>query len=111
MDFLGLHTEDLMELEASFSEEEVSNVVRRLPHGKAPGPDGFIVEFLQSCWSTVKGDFMAAFAKPFTMCSRGFQGLNQTMLILLPKCPDAAALGDYRPISPIHIFAKLVAKI
>jgi hypothetical protein len=31
-------------------------------------------------------------------------------LVLLPKCPDAAALGDYRPISLIHIFANLVAK-
>ena len=53
---------------------------------------------------------MAAFAKLFTMNGRGFQGLNQALLILLPKLPNAAALGDYRPISLIHIFAKLVAK-
>jgi hypothetical protein len=53
---------------------------------------------------------MATFDKLFTMCGRGFQGLNQALMILLPKCPDAAALGDYRPISLIHIFAKLVAK-
>jgi hypothetical protein len=33
------------------------------------------------------------------------------LLTLLPKRPDAAALGDYRPISLIHIFAKLVAKV
>ncbi|XP_071685018.1 uncharacterized protein [Lolium perenne] len=44
------------------------------------------------------------------MCGRGFQGLNQALLFLLPKRPDAAALGDYRPISLIHIFAKLVVK-
>jgi hypothetical protein len=56
------------------------------------------------------GDVMAAFAKLFTMCGREFQGLNQALMILLPKSPDAAALGDYRPISLIHIFAKLVAK-
>jgi hypothetical protein len=31
-------------------------------------------------------------------------------LVLLPKRLDTAALGDYRPISLIHIFAKLVAK-
>jgi hypothetical protein len=53
---------------------------------------------------------MTAFDKLFTMCGRGFQGLNQALLVLLPKRPDAAALGDYRPISLIHIFAKLVAK-
>jgi hypothetical protein len=58
----------------------------------------------------VKGDFMATFDKLFMMCGLGFQGLNQALLILLPKRPDATALGDYRPISLIHIFAKLVAK-
>jgi hypothetical protein len=53
---------------------------------------------------------MAAFNKLFTLCGRVFQGLNQALMILLPKRLDAAALGDYRPISLIHIFAKLVAK-
>lgn len=110
LDFLGTHSEDLSELEAAFTEDEIREVIRRLPPGKAPGPDGFTAEFLQKCWSTVKGDFMATFDKLFTMCGRGFQGLNQALMILLPKCPDAAALGDYRPISLIHIFAKLVAK-
>ena len=49
LDFLGLHSEDLTELEAPFTVEEILEVVRRLPHGKAPGPDGFTAEFLQSC--------------------------------------------------------------
>jgi hypothetical protein len=31
-------------------------------------------------------------------------------LVLLPKRPDATALGDYHPIILIHIFSKLVAK-
>ena len=50
LDFLETHSKDLSDLEAHFSEEEVWEVVRRLPHGKAPGPDGFTAEFLQSCW-------------------------------------------------------------
>ena len=84
--------------------------MRRLPHRKAPGPDGFMAEFLQRCWGIVKGDLMAAFAKLFTINGRGFQGLNLALLILLPKRPDAAALGDYRPISLIHMFAEVVAR-
>jgi hypothetical protein len=59
----------------------------------------------------VKADFMAAFDKLYMMCGRGFQGLNQALIVLLPKSPDATALADYRPISLIHIFAKLVAKV
>jgi hypothetical protein len=74
-------------------------VVRRLPHDKALGPDGFTAEFFQGYWGTVKADFMATFDKMFTLCGRRFQGLNQALLIMLPKRPDAVALGDYRPIS------------
>jgi hypothetical protein len=44
--------------------------------GKAPRPDGFMIEFLQICWGVVKGDFMAAFDKLFTLCGLGFHGLN-----------------------------------
>jgi hypothetical protein len=61
LDFLGTHSEDLSKLEVAFGEGEIWEVVHHLPHGKAPGPDGFTAEFLQSCWGTVKADFMAAF--------------------------------------------------
>jgi hypothetical protein len=59
----------------------------------------------------VKADFMMAFTKLYSLNGRGFQGLNQALVILLPKSSDAAALDDYRPISLIHIFAKLGAKV
>jgi hypothetical protein len=45
------------------------------------------------------------------MNGRGFQGLNQALITLLLKCCDASSLGDCRPISLIHIFAKLAAKV
>lgn len=37
--------------------------------------------------------------------------LNSAYLTLLPKHADASQVKDYRPISLIHSFAKLVAKI
>ena len=45
------------------------------------------------------------------MNGHSFQGLNQALVTLLPKHGDAAALDDYRSISLIHIFAKLVDKL
>lgn len=109
--FLGASLEDLSDLDAPFSKEEVWDVVRRLRHGKAPGPNGFMAEFLWSCWGMVKADFMAAFDKLYSMNGLSFQGLNQALVTLLPKNGDVSALGDYRPISLIHIFAKLMAKL
>ena len=44
--------------------------------GKAPAPDGFTAEFLQSCWGVVKSDVMAAFDPLYRMNGRDFQGLN-----------------------------------
>ena len=44
--FLYSRSKDLSDLYALFSEAEVWEVLRRLPHGKAPGPDGLTMEFL-----------------------------------------------------------------
>jgi hypothetical protein len=42
------------ELIKTFSEEEVEAVVFSMEHNKAPGPDGFPVEFYQVCWDVIK---------------------------------------------------------
>jgi hypothetical protein len=74
LDFLGFGTAELLDLELAFSEEVVQEVVGRLPHGKAPGPDRFTIEFLQSC-SRIVNSVMAGFNKLFMMCGCGFHGL------------------------------------
>lgn len=37
--------------------------------------------------------------------------LNGALVVLIPKKDGAAAVGDYRPISLVHSFAKLITKI
>lgn len=34
--------------------DEVEEVVLRMEKGKAPGPDGFTIDFFHSCWDLVK---------------------------------------------------------
>uniref|UniRef100_A0A453JP53 Uncharacterized protein n=1 Tax=Aegilops tauschii subsp. strangulata TaxID=200361 RepID=A0A453JP53_AEGTS len=70
-----------------------------LPTGKAPDPDGFTSEFLRACWDIIKQDICDAFDKLYTMNGRGFQKINEALLTLLPKRPNAASILDYRPIS------------
>jgi hypothetical protein len=103
-------SENLQDLDAPFTEAEIWSAIKRLPARKAPGPDGFTAEFLRACWSTIKDDMVQAFAQIQALRGRGFHRLNQELLTLLPKKPDAATMGEYRPISLIHLVAKLVAK-
>jgi hypothetical protein len=42
---------------------------------------------------------------------RNLQLLNTALLTLLPKKEDAVQVKDFRPISLIHSFAKLVTKL
>lgn len=74
-----------------------------MPARKAPGPDGFIAEFLHACWPTIQQDFIDAFWQLYALRGRRFSCLNQALLTLLPKRTDAHGLGDYRPISLIDL--------
>ncbi|XBI11415.1 hypothetical protein VPH35_138479 [Triticum aestivum] len=103
--------DDLLELDAPFTDDEIWNAVKRLPARKAPGPDGFTAEFLRACWPIVKDDFAAVFQQLYNMRGRGFFRLNEALLSLLPKHADARGLRDYRPISLVHVVAKIFAKV
>lgn len=81
-----------------------------MPAPCAPGPDGFTAEFLRACWGTIKHDVIAVFHQLYQLRGRGFHRLNQAMVSLLPERSDAQAIDDFRPISLIHLIAKVFAK-
>jgi hypothetical protein len=51
------------------------------------------------------------FRQLYQLRGRGFAKLNQAFLTLLPKHAEAASLREFRPISLIHLMAKLFAKV
>ncbi|KAM0924223.1 hypothetical protein ACQ4PT_005019 [Festuca glaucescens] len=111
LDFLGVRTHDLSDLEAPFSEEEVWSVIKSQEPDKAPGPNGFTGRFYTVCWHIIKHDFMEAFEALWRGDARGLQLANQALISLLPKHADAVEVRDFRPISLIHSVAKFVAKV
>ena len=42
---------------------------------------------------------------------RGLEKLNDALIVLLPKKVGASCTADFRPITMIHSFAKLISKI
>lgn len=92
------------------TEEEVREVVFRMPSNKSPGPDGFTSEFFKASWNTIGKDFTVAVQSFF---SKGFlpKGLNSTILALIPKKDSAQEMRDYRPISCCNVLYKVISKI
>jgi hypothetical protein len=84
-----------------FTEKEVHNAIKDLPSDKAPRPDRFTCVFFKSCWSIMKDDHMKIIA-PF---------YNSANIVLILKKVGAEGITNYRPISLIHVVAKIVAKM
>jgi hypothetical protein len=95
----------LSSLEVPFSEKEVRNTIGALPSDKAIG------KFNICCWHIIKSDLLAAINSLHRGNTHKLGMLNSAYLALLPKKVDALSARDFRPISLIHSFAKLVTKM
>ena len=102
---------DLSELDMPFSEDEVWKTISSLPSNKAPGPDGFTGKFYKMCWPIIKRDIMAAVSAVWSRKMGNFGVLNSAYITLIPKKEDATNIKEYRPISLVHSFAKLITKL
>lgn len=98
-------------LDLPFSEPEVWKAIKLSPKEKAPGPDGFTSVFYRTCWPIIKAGIMKALAQFHSNHSNNFDSLNAALVALLPKRDTAQNISDFRPISLIHSFAKLISKI
>jgi len=107
---IGLPSVDLDALEVLFTEDEVWPTIRELPNDKAPGPDGFTAAFYKSTWDIIKTDIMHAINAFWSLDFRSFHHLNGAYMVLLKKRPNPSGIGDYRPISLIHSFSKIITK-
>lgn len=108
---IGLAAADLTELDVPFTEEEIWAAIRCLPNEKSPGPDGYTGLFYQKCWDIIKPELLNALAKFCTGNSQNLEKLNTAIVTLIPKKESPTLLKDYRPISLVHSFSKLAAKI
>jgi hypothetical protein len=69
----------------------------QMKHNKAPGPDGFPVEFYQVFWSLIKDDLMAMF-REFHRGRLPLFNLNFGTISLIPKQKEVKQIQQYRPI-------------
>lgn len=98
-------------LDSPFTEEEVKNAISQLPGEKAPGPDGFTGNFYKVCWPIIREDLMAAIQCFHQLRAGPLEHLNGALIVLIPKVDVPEQASDFRPISLINSFAKLITKL
>jgi len=109
-DSLNLSRIDSQDLDRPFTLEELKHTVDEMPAEKAPGPDGFSGLFYKKCWDIIKFDVLAAMNSFHDLRAGPLHKMNGANIILIPKLDMAEQPKDYRPISLIHSFGKLITK-
>ncbi|KAK3189922.1 hypothetical protein Dsin_029483 [Dipteronia sinensis] len=97
-------------LEKDFNLEEVRLVLSKCEGNKAPGPDGFNLNFVKAHWRDIQEDFMN-FMKEFHNDWSMVKDVNRTHVVLIPKVGRPETIKDFRPISLVSSMYKILAKV
>jgi hypothetical protein len=92
-----------------FTETEISDALFQIGPLKAPGKDGLPACFYQRNWALLKADVIAA-VKDFLLNGTIPEGINDTVIVLIPKGTNPEMLSDFRPISLCNVVYKVISK-
>ncbi|XP_047326479.1 uncharacterized protein LOC124930161 [Impatiens glandulifera] len=95
--------------DARFTEEEVEAAVMGCGSDKAPGSDGFTLAFFKKAWPFLKIDIMEAI-EHFYQFSSFDKSWNSSLIYLIRKTPGTINAKNFRPISLVSSFYKIVSK-
>ena len=93
----------------TFSEEELEHLVMDMKVNTAPGPDGFPVAFFKKCWPLCRLGVLHIL-NDFILGRIDVSRLNFGVLSLIPKCPGADRITQFRPIALINVIFKIISK-
>ncbi|XP_071740127.1 uncharacterized protein [Rutidosis leptorrhynchoides] len=107
LSYTTISIEEANVLEVCFDEKEIHDAILDCGSKKAPGPDGFNMKFFKRYWDVIKTDLV------YAIWNKGefSRGCNAFFVKLIPKKTDAIGLGDFRPISLIGSYDKIISKV
>lgn len=101
-----------IQMDSRVTAEEVEGVLKRLPRGKAPGPDGIPNEILTLLAPDIAADIAQALSDIFAAGSIPVR-LKESITLALRKedKKDYSLPGSYRPIALENALAKVIEKV
>lgn len=90
--------------------EEVIETVFSMPKNKAPGPDGFPIDFFREALSIVGEDIINA-VREFFVTGYLLRKFNATAICLIPKITGADKLTQFRPVACCTSVYKIISRI
>lgn len=102
--------EDNYNLNRLVTEEEIEEVIKEMRNGKAPGPDGFNVDFFKTCWRIVKQDILEV-VEDSQRFKTILKVLNEYFIALIPKQEKDTSPDRFRPIALCNVVYKIISKV
>ncbi|XP_071740916.1 uncharacterized protein [Rutidosis leptorrhynchoides] len=101
---------DAADLELPFHENEILEAIKSCGQTKSPGPDGFNLKFFSKFWDIIKPELLNA-VNYFWESGEITKGYNASFIALIPKTKDPQNFSNYRPISLIGSYYKILSKV
>jgi hypothetical protein len=89
--------------------EDITEAIRALPKGKAPGHDGIPIEFFQEFEAEIAPTLLLAYTAMFRSGATS-TFINKGIITFIPKSGDRAKLNNWRPITLLGSIYKILAK-
>jgi len=94
----------------TIAREEVDEAVFQMEKGKSLEPNGFTIDFFQSCWDLVKEEIWEVVEE--SRWTRWIlKAFNATFLTLIPKEHGADSPGKFKPVSLCTVILKIITKV
>lgn len=77
---------------------------------KAPSPDGMNPEFYQRFWEMCGKEVLEA-CRSWIDLGTLLAALNETNVVLIPKCDSPCSMKDFQPIFPCNVAYKILSKV
>ncbi|KAL3734421.1 hypothetical protein ACJRO7_023728 [Eucalyptus globulus] len=105
-----LDENQILAISQPFTDDEIRATLFSLASGKAPGPDGFNVDFFKQSWDIVGPSVLLA-VRDFFYSRQLLREINSTILTLVPKIPNASSINEFRPIACCNTVYKCITKL